>query len=271
MKVERRVLEDKDLLEVKARKSLILLLRSIPFLPAVALCLVSPATAAQSAFDIPSLTNRPAAIPATSAPPEATPILTPTAASQTSPSAEPRSATLSVKPSTLATQGTSSSASVPGLSLEGLPRGFRGIELGMNMDEVSSLLSGDPLFRFRGLEDVSLLPSPNQSLIEASGLSFVKRAFFQFVGGKLWVMIFSLNPSKIDYYTIYSSLVGKYGEAPHLNPKETRWEDGATRIALERPLTLRYLDLAVLDELKAGSSAKESIGELELGDFLDGL
>ena len=86
----------------------------------------------------------------------------------------------------------------------------------MSIDEVEGLLKKDALFSYHGPSDVSLLPSPNMSLIEVEGLSFVKRAFFQFYDGKLWVMVFFLNSDKIDHYSIYSSLTGKYGDPrPH--------------------------------------------------------
>jgi len=154
---------------------------------------------------------------------------------------------------------------------EGLPLGFRGIELGMGRDEVIEALKRDPLYAYRGPEDVSLLPSPNQSLIDVSGLSFVKRGFFQFYDGKLWTIILSLNPDKIDHYSMYASLAAKYGEPGLLDPKEARWEDGRTRVALERPLTLRYMDLAVFGELGRSSTVRETVVDLERAEFLDGL
>ncbi len=152
-----------------------------------------------------------------------------------------------------------------------LPRGFRGIELGMSKEEVDALLSADELFEYRGPEDVTLLPSPNQSLIEAAGLSFVKRAFFQFYEGKLWVIIVAMNPAKMDHYSIFTTLSQKYGPPALLDPRESRWEDESTRVALERPLTLRYLDLEVYQKLREGSAARESVEELERREFLGGL
>jgi hypothetical protein len=141
----------------------------------------------------------------------------------------------------------------------------------MSIDEVEGLLKKDALFDYRGPSDVSLLPSPNMSLIEVEGLSFVKRAFFQFYEGKLWVMVFFLNPDKIDHYSIYASLTAKYGEPGLIDPREARWEDSSLRLALEQPLTLRYMDMVVFKKLNAGSEAREGVRELERQDFLGGL
>jgi hypothetical protein len=150
-------------------------------------------------------------------------------------------------------------------------RAFRGVELGIDRDSAITAIKKDPIFAYRGPEDISLLPSPNQSLIEVSGTSFVKRGYFQFYEGKLWTIILELNPDKVDHYSIYTSLVKKYGEPILIDPKEARWEDKATRMALERPLSLRYMDMTVYGKLSEGQSAKASVEELDRQGFLGGL
>ncbi len=152
-----------------------------------------------------------------------------------------------------------------------LPRAFRGVELGMDRDSVIAALKKESLFLYRGPEDVSLLPSPNQSLIDVAGTSFVKHGYFQFLDNKLWVMILVLNPDKIDHYSVYTDLVAKYGEPNSLDPKESRWEDSSVRMALERPLTLRYMDMPVYSKLREGSEAQASAVEIDRQSFLGGL
>jgi hypothetical protein len=169
------------------------------------------------------------------------------------------------------TNAATAQASQPEAKKPALPDEFRGIKLGMAIEEVQKVLQQDSLFEYRGPEDVSLLPQRNQSLVEASGASFVKRAFFQFYEGKLWVIVVFLNPDKMDHYSIYSTLAAKYGEPTLLNPKEARWEDKNVRMALERPLTLRYMDMAVFARLSEGSDAQAGAVELERRDFLGGL
>ena len=148
---------------------------------------------------------------------------------------------------------------------------FGGVELGMDRDSVIAALKKNSLFAYRGPEDVSLLPSPNQSLIEVSGLSYVRRGYFQFYDGKLWTMILVLDPTQVDHYSIYTTLAAKYGEPKLLDPKEARWEDQAVRMALERPLSLRYMDMSVYSKLSADSSAETSMQELDRQGFLGGL
>ena len=154
---------------------------------------------------------------------------------------------------------------------KGPARAFRGVELGMDRESAIAALKKDIIFAYRGPEDLSLLPSPNQSLIEVAGLSFVHRGYFQFYEGKLWVMILVLDADKVDHYSIYTSLVAKYGEPSQLDPKESRWEDKSTRMALERPLTLRFMDMDTYAKLREGANAKESVQELDRQGFLGGL
>lgn len=153
---------------------------------------------------------------------------------------------------------------------QAVPRSFRDIELGMSMDEVKAVLASDGIFVYRGEPDVSLLPRPDESLIEVSGLSFVRRAFFQFYEGKLFVMIFALNEKEMDHYSVFTSLSTKYGKPDSLSPSESVWVDDATRMSVERPLAVKYIDMAVFDALKAKGQAQKSYEEILRADFLGG-
>lgn len=152
----------------------------------------------------------------------------------------------------------------------GLPRSFRNISLGMAMEEVKELLKADGLFAYRGDPDVSLLPRPNESLIEVSGLSYIRRAFFQFHEDQLFVMIFAINESRMDHYSVFTSISSKYGKPRSLSPAESIWDDGVTRLSVERPLAVKYIDLAIFNSLKEAGRAEQSWEELLRIEFLDG-
>ncbi|GHV89390.1 hypothetical protein AGMMS50267_17500 [Spirochaetia bacterium] len=145
-----------------------------------------------------------------------------------------------------------------------LPRSFRGLSLGMELDELKTALTEDQmLFQFRGDRDVSFLPKREESLIETTGLSFIRRAFFQLREGRLFIMAFNLDPRLVDHYSVYTSFVKKYGEPAILTPQEAVWESGEVRLALERPLTVKYIDLQVFNGIIAESETLKST-ELEL-------
>lgn len=149
------------------------------------------------------------------------------------------------------------------------PRGFRGIELGMGLEQVKEKLAADALFGYRGDPDVSLLPTPQQSLIECTGSSYVRRAFFQFHEGRLFVLILVLEPARLDYYTLFSTLSRKYGNPARLDPSEAIWEFAGVRLALERPLNVKYLDLAVFDSLREQGQAQEALSGVSRQSFLE--
>jgi hypothetical protein len=139
-----------------------------------------------------------------------------------------------------------------------LPRQFRQLSLGMRLDDLKASLIEDNLFNFRGDRDVSFLPVREQSLVETTGASFVKRAFFQLRDGTVFIMSFSLNTDIMDHYSVFTRFVERYGEPSHLDPKEAVWENADTRIAVERPLTVKYIDKNVFNDILDESNLIES-------------
>jgi hypothetical protein len=152
-----------------------------------------------------------------------------------------------------------------------LPRQFRGVNLGMDLEELRAALNEDSLFNFRGDRDVSFLQTPQQSLVETAGFSFIKRAFFQLTDGALFIMAFTMNDELIDHYSVFTALTEKYGQPDSLSPRQSVWENGTTRVALERPLTIKYIDLEKFNEI-VGDAAVQETRELKARqEFIDAL
>jgi hypothetical protein len=139
-----------------------------------------------------------------------------------------------------------------------LPRQFRQLSLGMNIDDLKEALIKDDYFHFRGDRDVSLLPVREQSLVETTGSSFIKRAFFQLRDGTVFIMAFTLNTEIIDHYSVFNQFTDKYGEPSYLDPKTAVWETDETRISIERPLTVKYIDKNVFNDIINESGLIES-------------
>ena len=132
---------------------------------------------------------------------------------------------------------------------EAIPRQFRELFLGQTMDALQSALTRDGLFRFRGERDVSFLPVRDETLVETTGLSFVSRAYFQLSDGAVYIMSFTLDTRLMDHYSVFTSFVRKYGEPVSLSPQEAVWESDDTRVSIERPLTVKYVDKTVFGRL----------------------
>jgi hypothetical protein len=150
-----------------------------------------------------------------------------------------------------------------------LPRQFREIVLGMSLDDLKAALQNDKMFNFRGDRDVSFIPIREESLIETTGSSFIKRAFFQLRDGSLFIIALTLNTAMMDHYSVFTDLVGKYGQPSWLNPREAVWETEETRITIERPLTVKYIDKKVFDDIINESNVMQSNRVKERQDFLD--
>ena len=151
-----------------------------------------------------------------------------------------------------------------------LPAEYRGIQLGMNIDAAKEALKKDAVFGYRGERDVSLLLTENRSLIESAGSFFISRSWFQFYKDNLYTMIFKLNTDTVDYYSVYSKFCEKYGEPASINPQRAVWEDTHTRIVIERPLIVKYIDLTVFNELLSQSTTEKAAADTNRQNFIDG-
>lgn len=174
----------------------------------------------------------------------------------------------------LAALGVASASNVSGQAAETVPAitapsGFNLIKLGLDIDVVKKALQADSNFLFRGDPDVSMLSQPNESIIETEGAIFVDRAYFQFHERKLYTIILELNPTRLDHFTLYTTLVDRFGEPSFLDPSEVVWEFDETRVSLERPLRVKYIDIRVLETLSAAERRIESLDRLSRDGFLD--
>ena len=150
-----------------------------------------------------------------------------------------------------------------------LPIGFRGITLGMGLDQVKQMLKTEPLVRYRGDPDVSFLPQTSQFLIECEGNSYLRRAYFQFADSRLFIMILVLDTRTLDHFSLYSALFSKYGQPASLSPQEVVWQSGPVRFSLERPLTVKYIDTTTFSALLSKGGAQRDLDQLSREKFIE--
>jgi hypothetical protein len=99
----------------------------------------------------------------------------------------------------------------------------------------------------------------------------MERGAFLFEEDFLYIITLFLNRERLDYFTIYRTLQSKYGDPDDLSPEAAIWEDEATRMSLERPLTVKYVDLdrfeAQIEEGEMGESLRAQMREIFLEQF----
>lgn len=161
-------------------------------------------------------------------------------------------------------------------SKDSLPKGFKNIKFGMTIEQVKAELKKDKSYGFRGDRDVSLLPGENRILIETdtsktAPYSILDRCMFQFYEDRLYTIIINMKRSKMDHYSIYTKLTEKYGDPDSLNPEKSEWKDQGTIMSLERPLTLKYTDRTVFEELQSKAMVRKTAEEESKQEFLDSL
>ena len=148
------------------------------------------------------------------------------------------------------------------------PRGFRSLILGMTLDAVKAALRREPLFSFAGDPVVSLLPTGDQQIIETDGSAFIERGYFQFADDRLFLLTLRLDPARVDYFSMLSTLSDKYGNPEELSPRDAVWQFGDVRLALERPVVVKYQDTAVTEQQVDAAEAPLRLRDVTLELFL---
>lgn len=150
-----------------------------------------------------------------------------------------------------------------------LRRGFRAVQLGLTFSEVEDALRSDPAFLYRGQPDVTMSLSDGQEQIDTSGRGYVDRGLLAFHNARLYSLALYLNQQRLDYFQLFEQLQTRYGDPVDLDPRRAMWEDETTRIELERPLTVRYLDLAVFRERRGQTRTREAVEDTTRETFLE--
>jgi hypothetical protein len=146
--------------------------------------------------------------------------------------------------------------------------GFDAFRLGMSLNELKEALKNNTFFLYSGDPDVTLLNRPNTNLIDVPGVSFLSRGVFQVVDGKLYSISLELNPEKVSYFDIYTQLTKKYGDPTALDPSSARWENATVRMSLEKPLTVKYIDMPVFQRIQKEGRAQQALEALTRDQFL---
>ncbi|MCL2520827.1 MAG: hypothetical protein FWE37_07510 [Spirochaetaceae bacterium] len=153
------------------------------------------------------------------------------------------------------------------LAQEALPNGYRNIVLGSSMEEVREALANDTFFLYRGRPDASML-FEDSTAIEVRGAGFIHRAFFLFYNDRLYNITLELNPNMLDFFTIYQTFVANYGEPTDLSPSRALWSNDEIEITIERELFVKYIDVAIFNELRESSNIQDNLQNMIRDNFL---
>ncbi len=156
-------------------------------------------------------------------------------------------------------------------SQSSLRSGCRAITLGMSLDQVKSALLRDEEFGYRGERDVSMLPDGDRNIIETKGNGYLADCWFQFTEEKLYTIIININTDKMDYYSVFNTLCGKYGNPDELTPELCTWNGSSVIMSLEKPLCIKYIDVALSGKIEDKAKTEAAAAEVARQDFLDSL
>jgi len=144
--------------------------------------------------------------------------------------------------------------------------GFSNIRLNMEFDAVSKLLEKSADFDY--VRSTLSWPDPDSPVISVTGRGSIKKGFFQFHNKRLYSITIVLDENRIDYFTMFTTFSQKYGEYSFLSPNQVKWESELYSLALEKPLTVKYLDLTLHREFIEKSMVDKSDMQLSREQFL---
>lgn len=150
-----------------------------------------------------------------------------------------------------------------------LRRGFREIQLQLPMERVQDLLAADSAFDYRGPADLSMALSREEPVIDTRGRGFVQRGLFQFSREQLYIITLYLDQRHLDYFQLFEQLRQRYGDPVDLDPRRAVWDDAVTRIELERPLTVRYIDLDAFETIRQERRMLRAAQDVSREQFLE--
>ena len=155
-----------------------------------------------------------------------------------------------------------------------LPDGYGDVHLGMSLKEAKEQLLKNSDFGYSGDRDVSLLPGDAKVLIETNaaggrGSPFLTQCWFQFYNEQLYIITININTTKVDYYSMFTTLCNKYGEPDSLDPQKAVWKNKSITMQLEKPLAVKYIDNETFDMLKNAATVEKSYEEKNAQAFLE--
>lgn len=148
---------------------------------------------------------------------------------------------------------------------------YRNLFLGMSLEECKAALQEDSYFLYEDLDQPSLMQRDEETLLDCRGRSFIERAWFQFYQDRLVLITIQLNEEKLDYYSMYSNLEDKYGTPQNLSPQLAQWnnEEQNVQLELSRPLAVKYLDMAYINDQLESSRVQRAFEEELRDNFLE--
>ena len=152
-----------------------------------------------------------------------------------------------------------------------LRNGFGTLTLGGSLTDITQRLNESPFFAFDEAVDVSTVPLSQNTLVSVTGPDYIEQGFLQFDDDALISVQLILNRRRIDHFSVYTILTEKYGPPTSLTPQRAIWSSNAVQIAIERPLTVTYIDMGYFDSQRQEQQDTEQRLEGGLNDFLQQL
>ncbi len=129
-----------------------------------------------------------------------------------------------------------------------LSRGYRGVTLAMKINKVREILKKDRLLEIDIKTDFGDLDEEPYHILKARNVPYIKSVYYQFgttksIKQQLFAIIIHFNDKYNDFYSLFKKMRKKYGEPSLFNPNMATWQNKTTKIILNSPATIKYIDI----------------------------
>ncbi len=129
-----------------------------------------------------------------------------------------------------------------------LTRGYRGIKLGMKLDNVRKILKKDRLLEIDIRTDFGDLDEEPYHILKARNVPYITSVYYQFgttksIKQQLFAIIIHFNKEYNDFFRLFEKMKKKYGKPNMFTPNMATWHNKTTKIILNSPATVKYIDI----------------------------
>jgi len=124
--------------------------------------------------------------------------------------------------------------------------GYKNIRLGASREDAINAILSDytmilPRKYMTGKADITAEESETFLALEEN--RFYRSGYFLFKNDALYSITVNFQPNQVDFLELLSALNSKYGKGAFLDADTVAWQNGDTRIILERPSIVKYINV----------------------------
>jgi len=125
--------------------------------------------------------------------------------------------------------------------------GWGDLKLGLSIDRiVSTIRASYPWIEIKSVIDSDIIQENEKFFLETYPNNYFSLCQMQFHMEKMYLLRIQFSKRLFSYNTLYSQMKTRYGTPNTITFKQIEWTQGSRKVILERDVTVKYLDIAMM-------------------------